>query len=428
MRQDRALLNNRIIAHLDMDAFFAAVEERDKPRLTGRPIVVGSDPSEGKGRGVVSTANYKAREYGIRSGLPISKAWQFSEQARQAGKPEAVFLPVNFHRYQEVSDEIMKIIRQYAAVTEQASIDEMYLDLSNFRGLFEEAIRICREIKKEIWEKEKLTASIGLGSNKLIAKIASDMQKPDGLTVIEPDKVEEFLAPLSIRKIPGVGPKTEQYFNKLGIRQVRDLKKYAQEELRKILGKPRANFVLTQSVLRLKASTKLVRGKWSEALYDKIRGWDETPVTAEYEAKSIGEQETFFKDTLEFNIVFSRMEELCSDVFRRFERSEFKSFRTVVISVRFSDFETKSRSHTLPSHLIGLIKMESNKCEKNNLSHGAKKVKSREIRCGGVPKSANTLKVLKSEALKLLMPFFDNRENPKKKLIRLIGVRMEKLG
>lgn len=123
-------MGKRIIAHLDMDAFFAAVEERDKPRIMGRPIAVGSDPAEGKGRGVVSTANYKAREYGIRSGLPISKAWQFSERARRAGKPEVVFLPVNFRRYQQVSDEIMEIIRKYSTVTEQASIDEMYIDLS----------------------------------------------------------------------------------------------------------------------------------------------------------------------------------------------------------------------------------------------------------------------------------------------------------
>lgn len=361
------IINERIVAHLDMDAFFAAVEERDNPRIQGLPIVVGSEPLEGKGRGVVSTANYKAREYGICSGLPISRAWQFSEQAKRAGKPEAVFFPVNFQRYQEVSNEIMEIVRKYSTLTEQASIDEMYLDLSFLKRSFRKAQDICKRVKKEIWEKEKLTASIGLGPNKLIAKIASDMQKPDGLTIIEPDKVAEFLEPLSIRKIPGVGPKMEQYFNKLGIRRIRDLKKYTKEEMRTMLG------------------------KWGGALYDKIRGIDETPVTEEYEAKSIGEQETFPEDTLNFSEVIARLEVLCESIFRSFQKSDFRTFRAIVVTIRFSDFDTKTRSHTLL-------------------------------------KTEKKLKVLKIEAMKPLMPFFDARENPGRKKIRLIGARIEKLG
>lgn len=222
-------------------------------------------------------------------------------------------------------------------------------------------------MKQEIKHREKLTASIGLGPNKLIAKIASDMQKPDGLTIIVPAKINEFLEPLSVRKIPGVGPKTEQYLNKRGVRSVGDLKKYAKAELQMQLG------------------------KWGGALYDKVRGIDDSPVTQEYEVKSIGEQETFSQDTLEFNFVFARIEELCAGVFQRFQRSGFNSFRTIVVSVRFSDFVTKNRSRTLPG-------------------------------------AAHTLKTLKSETLKLIMPFFDWRENSKKKTIRLIGVRMEKLG
>ncbi|MEK7598742.1 MAG: hypothetical protein AAB487_03325, partial [Patescibacteria group bacterium] len=197
----------RIIAHLDMDAFFAAIEERDNPRLKGRPIVVGADPApeqvrygagpnakiilRATGRGVVSTANYKAREYGIRSAVPISKAWELSQKAKREGKPEAVFLNGHYKKYGEVSAHIMEIVRQYSDKVEQSSIDEMYIDLSSPRAkllelqelssrneALERVIKICEKLKKEIQEKEKLTASIGVGPNKLIAKIASDMQKP----------------------------------------------------------------------------------------------------------------------------------------------------------------------------------------------------------------------------------------------------------
>ena len=364
-----------------MDAFFAAIEERDNPRLQGWPIVVGADPMEGKGRGVVSTANYKAREYGIRSAVPISRAWELSQIAKHEGKPEAVFLDGHYKKYSEVSARIMEIVRKYSKAVEQASVDEAYFEIKvateslststtksdSVATAWKTAKKICEKIKKEIQEKEKLTASIGIGPNKLIAKIASDMQKPDGLTVIEPDKVETFLEPLSIRKIPGIGPKTEQFFNARGIRIVRDLKKYNLAEMEEMLG------------------------KWGGDLYCKIRGIDDSEITEEYEAKSIGEQETFQTDTLDFKFIFARMEALCQNVFRRFKESDFKSFRTVTITVRFSGFETKNRSHTLA-------------------------------------KPADTLKTLKIESTRLLLPFFDVRENPRKKLIRLIGVRVEKLG
>lgn len=159
----------RIIAHLDMDAFFAAIEERDNPQFYGMPIAVGADPKSGQGRGVVATANYKAREYGIHSALPISKAWQYSEAARRRGKPPVIFLPANFERYTEASEHIMAIIRAHAPLVEQASVDEAYFDISFF-GSYAKAEKICRAIKGEIKEKEKVTASVGIGPNKLIAK------------------------------------------------------------------------------------------------------------------------------------------------------------------------------------------------------------------------------------------------------------------
>lgn len=355
----------RIIDHLDMDAFFAAVEERDDPRLRGLPVVVGADPTEGKGRGVVSTANYRAREYGIHSALPISQAWRLSEAARRWGKPPAVFLPVNWRRYAEVSDRIMEIIRSHAPVVEAASIDEAYLDLT-FTGSFEKARELCETIKHEIGQKEQLTTSIGIGPNKLIAKIASGAQKPDGLTVVPEDHAAAFLEWLPVRVIPGIGPKTEELLRTKGVRIVGDLRKRTREELQAMLG------------------------NWGLDLYEKARGREESPVVEQYEAKSIGEQETFLEDTADAAFVAERLRVLCENVFDRFQESGFCGFRTVVITVRFADFETKTRSHTLRN----------------------------AVAAKGV---------LETQALHLLQPFLDARENPRHKKFRLVGVRVEKL-
>jgi len=394
------LTMTRIIAHLDMDAFFAAVEERDRPKYKGLPIVVGSDPIEGKGRGVVSTANYKAREYGIRSATPISFAWQMSQVARKKGLPPAIFLFPNFSKYEKVSLKILEIVRKFSPFVEPASIDEMYFDLSpsvlfrinllepesrsrrperfgrahrrglvermSFSGSFKKAQEICKKIKSEIKKYENLTCSIGIGPNKLIAKIASDVKKPDGLTIVEKGKEEAFLENFPIRKIPGIGPKTEEILLRRQIKLVKDLKKFSKDDLKKMLG------------------------KWGVDLYFKIRGIDDSPIVEKYEIKSIGEQETFLKDTLDSRFITSRMVELSKNVFERFKKSEFKNFKTITITVRFEGFETKNRSRTLT-------------------------------------KSSPDLKTIQFEALRLLAPFFDKRENQKRKLIRLIGVRIEKL-
>ena len=355
----------RIIGHLDMDAFFAAVEERERPRLKDRPIVVGADPKEGRGRGVVSTANYKAREYGIHSAMPISKAWQLSEKAKKEGKPEVVFLSGGFRKYSEVSRRIMDIIRTYAALVEEAGVDEAYFDLS-FSGSYEKAKEICKKIKEKIKQKERLTASCGIAPNKLVAKIASDMQKPDGLTVIQEKDAERVLEPLPIRKIHGIGPKTEARFHELGIKTVRDLKRFSRYELIGMLG------------------------SWGAELYDRIRGIDDSPITEEYEVKSIGEQETFEKDTRDAQFVMERLKVMCRRVIERLKNSDFTRFRTISITVRFADFETKTRAHTLE-------------------------------------KPVGDEKSLEFEATRLLLPFFDKRENATHKQLRLIGVRIEKL-
>ena len=348
-----------------MDAFFAAIEERDQESLRGLPIVVGADPHGGKGRGVVSTANYRARAYGIHSAMPISQAWRRSEIARHQGDPPVVFIRPNFERYTEVSERISAILRKHVSVVEEASIDEMYFDLS-FAGNFEKAKEICQRIKAEIKASERLTASIGIGPNKLIAKVASDFKKPDGLTLVEEKDAEAFLAPLSVRKIPGIGPKTELILAERGIRIVQDLKGLSLSEFEEMFG------------------------KWGRDLYEKIRGHDASPIQEEYETKSIGEQETFANDTRDSGFIVERLTLMCQNVLRRLLAAGFKKFRTIVVTIRFADFETKSRSHTL--------------------AH-----------------PTDSLKTLEFEAIKLLMPFLDGRENPRSKLIRMIGVRVEKL-
>jgi DNA polymerase IV (DinB-like DNA polymerase) len=355
----------RIIAHLDMDAFFAAVEERDHPELKGLPLVVGADPDRGKGRGVVSTANYAARKYGIHSALPISTAWRLSEKAQRQGQPGAVFLGVNYRRYREISERIMALVRRHSPLVEEAGIDEAYFDLSG-AGSFEGAAEICRQLQKEIREQERLTASVGLAPNKLVAKIASDFQKPDGLTIVTPEEAEGFLEPLGVRKIPGIGPKTEKRLAQEGIRFVRDLKKFSPEELQSRFG------------------------KWGPELYDRVRGRHDSPLREEYEPKSVGEQETFGEDTRDLNLIFDCLLAMCGSVWKRLLAEGFGTFRTVVVTVRFADFDTHSRSHTLTA-------------------------------------ATDSPARLRFTAMKLLMPFLDRRENPRRKLLRLIGVRLEKL-
>lgn len=355
----------RIIAHLDMDAFFAAVEERERPELAGLPIVVGADPMDGKGRGVVSTANYAARVYGIHSAMPITQAWRRSEWARRQGKLPVVFLRPNFSRYTDVSGRIRRIVERHASTIEQTGIDEMYLDLSA-AGSYEKARATALAIKRDIAAEERLTASVGIGPNKLIAKIASDAQKPDGLTVVPDQDAETFIAPLSVRKIPGIGPKTEAALRARGVRVVQDLKRFSRAELTEMFG------------------------KWGSELYEKVRGRDDAPVAESDEVKSIGEQETFFRDTLDSQALVERLKAMCGDVLRRLTESGRSRFRTVVVTVRFADFETKSRSRTLSE-------------------------------------PTGSLKELEVEAMKLFLPFLDRRENPKLKLIRLIGVRVEKV-
>src|SRR5512136_2265802 len=205
----------RVILHVDVDAFFPSVEVREHPEFKGKPVVVGADPKGGKGRGVVSSASYEARKYGIRSALPISRAWKLC--------PDCVYLRPHFDLYIPASNSVIKILRSHADKFEQGGIDEAYLDISSQVKDFDEAKEFAKNLMEEVLEKERLTCSVGVAPNKMVAKIASDYRKPYGLTVVKPEDVKDFLFPLEVRKIPGVGAKTEHALLELGIETVKDL-------------------------------------------------------------------------------------------------------------------------------------------------------------------------------------------------------------
>jgi DNA polymerase IV (archaeal DinB-like DNA polymerase) len=302
----------RIILHVDMDAFFTSVEEKHNTSLNGKPVVVGADPKNGIGRGVVSAANYEARKFGINSAMPISKAYKLC--------PHAVFLPVNFPLYYKTSYRIMKILRKHADKTEQISVDEAFLDVSKRAGDYKNAEEIAKRIKKEIMTSEDISCSVGIGPNKLIAKIASEHDKPDGLTTVRENEIKEFLYPLDVRKLYGVGKKTEEALKELGVHTVGDLARYDRQLL--------INYF----------------GKWGLAMHLLANGVDNSDVEEYREIKSISREFTFEEDTSEMTVLEDVLNQISEDLHS--ELGNY-SFRTVALKIRFSNFETHTRQKTL---------------------------------------------------------------------------------
>jgi len=348
-----------------MDAFYASVEAKRDPALRGRPLVVGADPKDGHGRGVVTAASYAARRYGIRSALPISRAWRLADAARRRGEPETIFVRDDHALYREVSARIMAILAAAGDVFQKTSVDEAYLELSSL-GSFDAAVERARWLKTEIMRQEELSASVGIGPNKLVAKIASDFQKPDGLTVVRPDEVQRFLDPLRVRVIPGIGPKTERFLQERRIRTIADLRTLELPQLAQWLG------------------------RWGEDLFAKARGVSESAVSNDRQRKSVGEQETFEVDTLDATFVLERARTLAHTVWSRLDGHGFRAFRTVTVTVRFENFITFARSRT-------------------------------------VREAWTNEAALAATARELVLPFLDERENPRHRKLRLIGVRAEKL-
>ena len=300
----------RRIMHLDMDAFYAAVEQSDNPRLRGKPVIVG-----GAMRGVVCAASYEARRYGVHSAMPVFQAIKLC--------PEGIFLPVRMDRYKEVSRVVMEILKGISPLVEQVSIDEAFADITGTERLHGPPRELALRVKAAVRESTALSCSIGIAPNKYLAKIASDFQKPDGLTIIAEEQVEEFLQKLPVGKIPGVGKKTAEELKTLGIVFVSD-----------ILNFP-ARFMTRKF------------GKWGAALYEKAQGIDNSVVEPYSDPKSISAEQTFPKDIDSMADLEKMLLSQAEEVGRELRKLGFKA-RTVTLKVKFSDFKMRTRSRTLP--------------------------------------------------------------------------------
>jgi len=316
----------RIILHVDMDSFFSAIEVRENPELKGLPVIVGgkippkedetTEEGDRKVRGVVSTCSYEARAYGIHSAMALSRAYKLC--------PDATFLPVRMALYKKASTAIMSIVRTYADELEQVSIDEAYLDVSTRVHDWNEAREYAEAIKREIIEKEGLTCSIGIAPNKIIAKIASDFVKPDGMTVVDEEHTRKFLDPLPVKTIPGVGPKTEETLKKSGIETIEQL----------------ANYDVQKLVAQF--------GKYGWQLHQLANGVDDREVEEKWERKSLGRERTFAEDTEDASVLHNCVDELAEEVYTAIRKGGFV-FKTVAIKVKFGDFSVHTRAKTFTS-------------------------------------------------------------------------------
>jgi len=316
MTYDGGMTSPRIILHADMDCFYAAVEMHDHPHYAGKPVVVGADPQGGLGRGVVSTCSYEARAFGIRSAMPISQAFRLC--------PDAIFVRPDMNRYVQVSENIMEILRSYGFRFQQVSIDEAFLDISPI-GSFFAAQKRAEEIKHEIRTRCGITCSLGIAPAKIVAKIASDFHKPDGLTIVKPGNVPAFLAPLPVRRIPGIGSKTEKELHALGIQTIGNLAAY---DVQGLIGR---------------------FGRSAVVLHEAALGIDGSEVVERDGIKSISKETTFGQDTGDAGEIIATMEGLVGEVSRSLV-AENIYFKTVTVRVRYEGFVTKTKAKTLPHH------------------------------------------------------------------------------
>ena len=304
----------RSILHVDMDAFYASIEQLDHPEYKGRPVIVGADPKGGTGRGVVAACSYEARKFGVRSALPISRAWKLC--------PKGVYVRPRMKRYVEVSHQVMDVFRRYTDLVEPLSIDEAFLDITGSTALLGAPDKIAQSIKTEIRETTGLTASIGLASNKFVAKVASDLKKPNGFVIVGEREVEEFLRELPISRLWGVGPKTEVRLHEMGFRTIGQLASASRESL-------------VQSL-----------GSLGEHLYQLSHGRDDRPVIPDGEPKSCGTETTFDEDTDDREFLLRTILELSDHVAERLRKDECRA-RKVTLKLRYSNFSTHTKQHSL---------------------------------------------------------------------------------
>ena len=300
----------RKIVHLDMDAFYASVEQRDNPALRGQPVVVGGRP---EGRGVVAAASYEARQYGVRSAMPMATALRLC--------PKLVIVRPDFNHYRAVSREVLEILRSCTPLVEPLSLDEAYLDVT--RNSFSEPLaqEVAKRLKEQILEKTGLTASAGVAPNKFLAKIASGWRKPDGLTVIAPERMERFLHQLPVEALWGVGPVTAKKLHGAGIRRVVDVRSADRARLRELVG------------------------SLADWLVELAHGRDDRPVCPDRPTKSVSEESTYAEDLVDTELMRSELEGMARAVAASLDRKRLTA-RTVTIKVRYPDFTTVTRSHT----------------------------------------------------------------------------------
>ncbi|MBI4247865.1 MAG: DNA polymerase IV [Elusimicrobia bacterium] len=300
----------RTILHVDVDAFYASVEQRDHPEWKGRPVIVGADPQEGRGRGVVAACSYEARRCGLRSAMPIGQAWRLC--------PGGVYVRPRMRVYAGVSDEIMRILDDFSPLVEPISIDEAFLDISNSLKLLGVPLRIAADIKRRILQTTGLTVSVGIAPNKLAAKIASEIHKPDGLVEVPPQSLLSFLHPLPAAKLWGVGPRMERELNALGIRTIGDVSRRSMKELQSRFG------------------------KHGGLIWQLACGVDDRPVTPQRATKSIGKEHTFEKDVLDPGKVKKCLLGLADEVAGSLRKDGFRA-KTVALKLRWAGFETHTR-------------------------------------------------------------------------------------
>ena len=307
----------RVVLHVDMDAFYASVEQREHPSYAHQPLIVGADPKQGRGRGVVAACSYEARCFGIHSAMPISRAYGLC--------PQAVFVRPDPVLYSRVSKSIMEILEGYTDQVEPISIDEAFLDVTGSLRLFGKPSQLARRIKQGILQEEQLTCSIGIAASKFVAKIASDLCKPDGLLQVAPGTEKEFLAPLPVGRIWGVGPKTERQLHQIGVKTI------------------------AQVAARSEGFWEQQLGRQGQHLWRLSQGWDERPVVATGSFRSLSQERTFERDTRDRDLLFRTLLSLSEGLARRIRGHRVEG-RTVALKIRFEDFSTFTRQKTLPEY------------------------------------------------------------------------------
>ena len=313
----------RKIIHVDMDAFFASVEQRDYPDYRGKALIVGGQPNS---RGVVAACSYEARKFGVRSAMACSKAYRLC--------PESIFVPPRFEVYREASEKIREVFWRYASQVEPLSLDEAYLDVSYTESFDGSATKIAQAIKKEILAETGLVASAGVSYNKFLAKIASDMDKPDGLYVIKPEQGAAFVATLPVGKFFGVGPATEAKMHGHNIHTGQDLLAWTEAELQCVFGKS-ANYY-----------------------YQAVRGIDLRPVRSSRERKSLGKETTFREDILDVDELLKHLDILAEKVFERLSAQDLYP-KTITLKVKYANFQQVTRSSTQPDIINEVVDVKA---------------------------------------------------------------------